>query len=124
MIDDPVDFKYDENEDDGNNNPVLRTPLPGENDSNQVAATPQSKGKNQSKLARKEKGIGSILEKMNQGREDMNNAVKEIVGIIRRASDIRSTSGLLGGKPYEMGLNKCTLFEIVVFKLKFFCFHV
>jgi hypothetical protein len=58
---------------------LLRTLMPGENDSNQAAATPQSKGKNQSKLAGKEKGIKSVLENMSQGQEEMNNAVKEIV---------------------------------------------
>jgi hypothetical protein len=30
MIDAPVGFKYEEDEDDGNNNPVLRTTFPGE----------------------------------------------------------------------------------------------
>ncbi len=63
MIDDPVDFEYEEEEeDDCNSNPMLRTPLPGE-----AAATPQNGGKIQSKLARKEKGIKSVLEKMSQG---------------------------------------------------------
>ncbi len=60
MIDDPVGFEYEEEEeDDRNSNPVLRTPLPGE-----ATATPQSSGQIQSKLARKEKGIESVLEKM------------------------------------------------------------
>jgi hypothetical protein len=62
MTDDPVDFEYEEEEeDDRNSDPVLRIPLPGE-----ATATPQSSGKIQSKLARTEKGIKSVLEKMNQ----------------------------------------------------------
>ncbi len=60
MIDDPVDFEYEEEEeDDCNSDPLLRKPLPGE-----ATATPQSSGKIQSKLARKAKGIESVLEKM------------------------------------------------------------
>jgi hypothetical protein len=56
MIDDPVDFEYEEEEeDDCTNNPVLRTPLPVENASNKATATPQSSGKIQSKLAREQR---------------------------------------------------------------------
>jgi hypothetical protein len=63
MTDDPVDFEYEEQEDDGpNTNPVLRTPGHEE-----AATTPPSSGKNHSKSARKEKGIKSVLEKMSQG---------------------------------------------------------
>ncbi len=42
MIDDPVEFEYEEEEDNGNNNPVLRTLLPSENDCSNASATPQS----------------------------------------------------------------------------------
>ncbi len=52
MIDDPVDFEYEEEEeDDCNSNPVLRTPLPGE-----ATATQQSSRKIQSKSVRKKQG--------------------------------------------------------------------
>ncbi len=78
IIDDPADFECEENEDDGNYNPMLRAPLPGENDSNQAVATPQSNGNNQSKLARKEKAFESVLEKMSHGREEMNNAIRQL----------------------------------------------
>ncbi len=76
---------------------MLRTPLPGE-----ATATPQSSGKIQSKLARIEKGIESVLEKMSQGQEEMNKVVKEIVGMRRSTGDSRLTSGLLGGEPHEI----------------------
>jgi hypothetical protein len=60
MIDDPIDFEYsEEQEDDHNSNPVLRTPGPDE-----ATTTPPSSGRRQSKLARKEKGIKFVLEKM------------------------------------------------------------
>ncbi len=98
MVDDPLDFEYGkEEEDDCNSNPVLKTP-----GSDEARTTPTSSGKSQSKLARKEKGIESVLEKMSQGREEMNKAVKEIVGMMRSAGDTRSVSGLLGAEPHEI----------------------
>jgi len=63
MIDDPIDFEYEEEEeDDCNSNPVHRTL-----GSDEATTTPPSSGKSQSKPARKEKGIKSVLEKMSQG---------------------------------------------------------
>ncbi len=98
MIDDPIDFEYEEEEeDDHNTNPMLRTTGPDE-----AATTPPSSGKSKSKSARKEKGIKSVLEKMSQGREEMNKKVMEIVEMMRSAGDSRSTSGLLGGEPHEI----------------------
>ncbi len=76
---------------------MLRTPGHEE-----AATTPPRSGKSHSKLARKEKGIESVLEKMSQGREEMNKVVTEIVGMMRSAGDSRSTSGLLGCEPHEI----------------------
>jgi hypothetical protein len=98
MIDDPIDFEYEEEEeDDCNTYPVLRTPGPDE-----ATTTPPSSGKSKSKLARKEKGIESVLEKMSQGQVEMNKLVTEIAGMMRSAGDIRSTSRLFGGEPHEI----------------------
>ncbi len=95
MIDDPIDFEYGkEQDDDRNSNPVLRTPVPDE-----ATTTPPSSGKSQSKSARKEKGIESVLEKMSQGQEERSKVAMEIVGM---TGDSRLTSGLLGGEPHEI----------------------
>jgi hypothetical protein len=53
-------------------------------------------------MARKEKDIKSVLEKMSQGREEMNKVLTELVGMIRSTGDSRWMSGLLEGEPHEI----------------------
>ncbi len=93
-IDNIVDFEC-ENEDDEDNtsNAILRTPLPGENNLNQMALRNSN---SQSKSARKEIGIGSILEKMTEGREEVNSSMKEIL------ERMRSTGSSREGDPHEI----------------------
>ena len=95
MIDDTVDFKCENEEDDGDNtsHAILRTPLPHENNLNRTALRNSN---SQSKSARKEIGIGSILEKMTQGREEVNGSMNKILEIMRSAGSSR------GGDPHEI----------------------
>jgi hypothetical protein len=74
------------------------TPLPIRNNVARSTSSTTSSTKLQS--ARKVKGIENVLEKMSQGREEMKEATKEILDIMRRSASNRSSTS--ESEPHEI----------------------
>jgi hypothetical protein len=94
MIDDVIDFAGGE-ENQHNLTEEMQaagytTPLPTRN--NLVRSISSTTSSTKSQSAQKEKGIENVLEKMSQGREEMKEATKEILDIMRQSASNRSST--------------------------------
>ncbi len=102
MIDDIVEFGGGEENEDNLTEEVqaarYTTPLPTRN--NLVRSTSSITSSTKLQSARKEKGIENMLEKMSQGCEEMKEATKDILDIMRLSASNRSSTS--ESEPHEI----------------------